>query len=169
MLWFHVRAAFVENHEGFASYRSPVDGGWRSEPALQPDGGYLARVLREPDATALVANFRQYVEHNREAGAGALLTSPDGQSVAIGQRDGALTIRTLATAADKKVSLWQAASGRYLAELEGGGMGNVLLLHFSADGRTLVHGSYPALHLWRTEESFPLIVVVLPVTGDSGR
>ena len=60
--------------------------------------------------------------------------------------------RTLATAADKKVSLWQAASGRYLAELEGGGMGNVLLLHFSADGHALVHGSYPALHLWRTEK-----------------
>ena len=57
--------------------------------------------------------------------------------------------RTLATSADKKVSLWQVPSGRFLAELSGSGGGNVQFLQFSADGRTLIHGSTPAFHLWR--------------------
>ncbi len=57
--------------------------------------------------------------------------------------------RRLATAADKKVALWQVPSGRFLCELHGEAGGGVGFLAFCDDGRALIHTSDPGFHIWR--------------------
>jgi WD40 repeat protein len=107
--------------------------------ALSPDGGILA--AGRPGASVV---FRRLGQHKVRVlldsqgvtvGAGCLAFAPDGATLAVGQRDGGIT-------------LWEVATGGQRAIL-GKHAGFVATLAFAPDGATLASsGSDRAVRLW---------------------
>ena len=119
--------------------------------ALLPDGQTLVSAARDVRFWDLKSRRQLSVFKLRTAGIKGCSVSPDGRRLAIG-------------AADRRITIWDLASGQEVATLQGH-EGQVEDVCFLSDGNTLVSAGVDQLRVWRAPSFEEIALAEKPRSG----